>query len=153
MPVVDGQVHVARDDAQLLAGGGAVDVDRDHQGAVAVFRKPAREFAGGGGFAGALQADDEQDAGRLVGEAQLGFVAAEDLDQLVADDFDDLLGGRERHEHLFAHGLLLDIFDELFDNAEVDVGLEQGDADFAQGRVHVFGGEFAFAAQVFEDAL
>ena len=52
-----------------------------------------------------------------------------------------------------ARGLLLDGFDELFDDAEVHVGFEQGDADFAQGGVHVLGGEFALSAQSFEDAL
>ena len=120
---------------------------------VAVFRKPAGQLAGGGGFTGALQADDQDDAGRLVGEAQLGFVAAENLDQLIADDLDDLLGGRKRHEHFLAHGLLLDVFDELLDDAEVDVGFEQRDADLAQGGFHVLGRELAFAAQVFEDPL
>ena len=121
--------------------------------AVAVLRQPARQFAGGGGFARTLQADDQEDAGRLVGEAQLRFVAAEDLDQFVADDSDDLLGGREGREHFLAHGLLLDAFDELFDDFEIDVGFEQRHADFAQGRLHVFGGELAFAAQVLEDTL
>ena len=80
-----GSLDVARDDAQLLARGGAVDIDRNHHGAVAVLRQPARQFAGGSGLAGTLQADDQEDAGRLVGEAQLGFVAAEDLDQLFAE--------------------------------------------------------------------
>ncbi len=73
--------------------------------AMAVLRKPARQFAGGGGLARALQADDQEDAGRLVGEAQLGFVAAQDLDQLFVDDLDDLLRRRKRGEHFLAHGL------------------------------------------------
>ena len=100
-----------------------------------------------------MQADDQEHAGRLVGEAQLGFVAAQDLDQLVADDLDDLLGGRKRREHFLAHGLLLDVFDELLDDAEIDVGLEQRHADFAQGGFHVLGRELAFAAQVLENPL
>ncbi len=150
---VDGQVDVTGDDTQLLAGSGAVDIDRNHHRAVSVLRKPAGQLAGGGGFAGTLQAHDHDHAGRFVGEAQLGFVAAENLDQFVANDFDDLLGGGEGMQHFFAHRLCLDVFDELLDDAEVDVGFEQGDADFAQGRIHIFGREFAFAAQVFEDPL
>ena len=118
---------------QLLARGGTVDVHRNQHRTVAVLRKPARQFAGGGGLARALQADDHEDAGRLVGEAQLGFVAAEDLDQLFVDDLDDLLRGRKRREHFLAHRLFLDVFDELFDDPEVDVGFEQRHADFAQG--------------------
>ena len=91
--------------------------------------------------------------GGSLAKRSLDCVAAEDLDQLVADDLDDLLGGRKRGEHFLAHGLFLDVFDELLDNLEIDVGLEQRHADFAQGGFHVFGREFAFAAQVFEDPL
>jgi len=47
----------------------------------------------------------------------------------------------------------LDVLDELLDDAEVDVGLQQCDADLAQGRFHIFGRQFSFAAQVFEDPL
>ncbi len=120
---------------------------------MAVLREPARQFAGGGGFAGALQADDQKYAGRLVGEAQLRFVAAEDLDQFLVNDLDDLLRRRERHEHFLAHGFLFDIFDELFDNTEVDVGFEERHADLPQGGLHVFSRKFAFAAQILENPL
>ena len=47
----------------------------------------------------------------------------------------------------------LDVLDELFDNLEIDVGFEQRHADFAQGALHVFGRELAFAAQVLENPL
>ena len=49
--------------------------------------------------------------------------------------------------------LFLDGFDELLDDAEMDVGLEQRHADLAQRGVHVFGRQFPFAAQVFENPL
>ena len=61
--------------------------------------------------------------------------------------------GESAVEHFLAHGLLPDVFDELFDNLEIDVGFEQRHADFAQGALHVFGREFAFAAQVLENPL
>ena len=61
--------------------------------------------------------------------------------------------GRKRGEHFLAHGLFLDVFDELFDDLEIDVGFEQRHADFPQGGLHVFGRELAFAAQIFEDPL
>ena len=100
-----------------------------------------------------MQADDHEYAGRLVGHPQLGLMRAQHLDQFVADDFDDLLGGRKRGEHFLAERLFLDGFDELLDHAEVDVGFEQGDADFAQGGVHVLRREFALSAQSLEYAL
>ena len=80
-------------------------------------------------------------------------MAAQDAGQLIANDGDDLLGGREGGEHLLSHGLFLDGFDELLDDFEVDVGFEQRHADFAQSGLHVRRRELAFAAQVFEDPL
>ena len=47
----------------------------------------------------------------------------------------------------------LDVLDELLDDAEMDVGLEQRDADLAQRGFHVFRREFPFAAQVLENPL
>src|ERR1039458_9461762 len=103
--------------------------------------------------AGALQTDDEEDAGRIVGKAQFGFVAAEDLDQLFVNDLDDLLGGREGVENLLAHSLGFDVFDQLLDDFEVDVGFEEGHANFSQSYLHILSREFTFAAQVLEDPL
>src|SRR5262245_38593492 len=80
-------------------------------------------------------------------------MAAEDLDQLLVYDLDDLLGWRERRQHFFAHRLQFDVLDELFDNAEVDVGLEQRQTDFTQGALHVLGAELALAAKILEYAL
>jgi hypothetical protein len=120
---------------------------------VSALFEPACQLSGGGGFAGALEAGHQHDGGWLRGELELGGVAAEGLDQLVADDLDDHLGGRERGEHLGADGLDADAFDQLLDDLEVDVGFEQGKANFLQGLVHVLFGEGALAAEVFEGAL
>ena len=150
---IDWQTDVARDHLQLLARGRPVDIHRYHHGAMAVLREPARELAGGGGLTRALQADDHEDAGRLVGEAQARFVAAQNLDQLFLNDLDHLLRRRKGAEHFLAHGLDLDVLDELLDYFEIDVGFEQRHADFAQGAFHILGRELAFAAKVLEDAL
>ena len=80
-------------------------------------------------------------------------MAAQRLDQLIADDLDHLLGGRKRGEHLFALRLFLDGFDELLHHAEMDVGFEQRHANLAQRGVHILGRQFPFAAQVFENPL
>ena len=141
------------DDFELLAGGGAVDVDGDEQGAVAALFEPGGELAGGGGFAGALQAGHEDDGGGLGGEFEAGGVGAEGGDELVADDFDDLLGGGEGGGDFGAEGLGADVFDEVAGDVEVDVGLEEGDADLAEGVVDVLVGEGALAAEGLEGAL
>ncbi len=75
------------------------------------------------------------------------------VDEFVADDLDDLLGGREGGEHFGSDGLDADVLDEVADDVEVDVGFEQGDADFAQGFGDVFFSEGALAAEGLEGAL
>ena len=73
--------------------------------------------------------------------------------ELVANDFDHLLGGRERGEDFSADGLLANVLKEVGDDLEVDVGFKEGDANFAQGVGDVLFSERALAAKVFEDAL
>ena len=120
---------------------------------MAIARKPASQLAGGRGLARALEPDDQEDARRLIGISQLGFVAAQDLDQFLMNDLDDLLGGRKRGHHFLAHGLRLDVLDELLDHPEIDVGFQQRHANFTQGALHIFGRELAFATQVLENPL
>ena len=103
---VEARLDLLGDDFELLARGGAVDVDRDEHGTVTALLEPGGQLAGGGGFAGALQAGHENDRGRLGGEVEARGVFAEQGDELVADDLDDLLGGRERGEDFSADGLL-----------------------------------------------
>ncbi len=141
------------DDFELLAGGGTVDVDGDEHGAVATLFEPGGELAGGGGFAGALEAGHEDDGGRLGGEFEAGGVGAEGGDELVADDFDDLLGGRKGGGDFGAEGFGADFFDEVAGHVEVDVGLEEGDADLAESFGDVLVGEGALAAEGLEGAL
>ena len=88
--------------------------------------------------------------GAGLGVAQPAGLAAEDRDQLVVDDLDDLLGGVQRAADLLAAGPLLDRGDELLDHGQRDVRLEQRDADLARGGVDVGVGEPALAAEVLE---
>jgi hypothetical protein len=52
-----------------------------------------------------------------------------------------------------AEGLGADVLDEVFDDVEVDVGLEEGEADLAQGVGDVLVGDGALAAEGLEGAL
>ena len=115
--------------------------------------QPVRQLAGGGGLAGTLQAGHEHDGGRLRGELQLGRVFAENLDQFVAHDLDDLLARRKRGHDFLADGLGLNLVDELLDDFEVDVGFEQREADFAQRLLDIFFGEDGLSAEGLERAL
>ena len=150
---VEARLDLLGDDLELLARGGAVDVDRNEHGTVTTLFEPGGQLAGGRGFAGALQAGHENDGGRLGGEVEAGGISAEQGDELVANDFDHLLGGRERGEDFSADGFLADVLKKVGDDLEVDVGLKQGDANFAQSLGDVLFSERALAAKVLEDAL
>ena len=115
--------------------------------------QPVRQLARGGRLAGTLQARHQHDGRRLRGELHLGRVFAEDVDQLVANDLDHLLGGRERGHHFLAQRLLADVVDQFLDDLEVDVGFEQRHANFFQRFADVLFGKRALSAQVLECAL
>ena len=66
------------------------------------------------------------------------------------EDFDDLFAGFDGLEDVLAHGFFLDPGDEVLGDAEFDIGLQQGDADLAQGVGDVFFGDAADAAEVAE---
>jgi hypothetical protein len=84
------------------------------------FFEPLGELAGGGGLTGALQAGHEDDGGRLRGEVLKRAVSLPRMvDELVVDDFDDLLGGREGGGDLRAEGLGADVLDEVVDDVRL----------------------------------
>ena len=63
--------------------------------------------------------------------------AESSVDELVVDDLHDLLAGRQALEDLRPDRLLADARDEVLDDLEVDVGLEQGQADLAHRGIDV----------------
>ncbi len=72
---------------------------------------------------------------------------AEHGGELVVDDLDELLAGRDGAELRDADRFLLDALEELARELEVDVGLEQHAAHFAQPFFDVGFGEDAPTAQ------
>ena len=79
--------------------------------------------------------------------------AAEELDQLVVDNLDDLLARRERLEHVLAERPRLDAVDERPYDLEVDVSLEERHPYLAERLLNVVLREPSVAAHPVEDAL
>ena len=150
---VDLRADGGGDEAELLARGGTIDVDGDEHGAVPGFFEPAGEFGGGGGFAAALEAGHEDDAGGLRGFLEARGVLAEDVDEFVMDDFDDLLVRGEGGGDFPAEGAVADVVDDLGNDGERDVGLDEGEADFAEGVADVLVGDGALAAESLKGSL
>ena len=69
------------------------------------------------------------------------------------DDLHDLLAGGDRLHHLFAERSLAHLRDEVLDDLEVDVGLEQREADLAHRAGDRLLVEPAAAAEVAERGL
>ena len=89
----------------------------------------------------------------MAAEGELGVAAAHERDELLVHDLHDLLRRREALHDLGAERALLDVRDELAHDLEVDVGLEQRQADLAHGGVDVLGGELAVALEALHDPL
>jgi lipooligosaccharide transport system ATP-binding protein len=73
--------------------------------------------------------------------------------QLVVDDLDDLLTGSEALREIHPDQLVANSRHEVPDDAQVDVRLQQGQADLAQGFVDVGFAQAAAAAQPAEDRV
>ncbi len=91
------------------------------------------------------------DRRRRLNEIDLRIHRPHQLDQLVIDDLDHQLAGLEAADHFLAHGLLLDLFDKVFDDAKVDIGFEQRGAHLAHGIADVFLADAAPARQAAKD--
>ena len=78
-------------------------------------------------------------------------VRAQHLHELVVDDLDDLLAGRDRTDHLGPDGARPHLVGEGAHDLERHVGLEQRAADLAQRRVDVLLGQRAAARETVED--
>ena len=134
-----------RIDADLLAehgelfhGGRAAGIEGGHQGlALHHLGEPLGDFRRGRGFARALQTDHHDGDRRRRIEVDRVGGRPQGLDQLVMDDLDHHLAGRDRLDHLDADGALFELVDEAAHHVEGDVGLQEGAADFARRRIHV----------------
>src|SRR6185369_10737125 len=94
-----------------------------------------------------------EDAGGAAAEIQRRVLRPEQADELVIDDFDDLLAGLDALDDFLAERLLAHAIDEVAGDLEIDVCLEQRHAHLAQGIAHVGLGDFAEAAKVLENFL
>ena len=154
---VDGELEALAQDLELVDGGGAVDVGGDEERVVALLHEEAGELADGGGFAGALEAD-QHDPGRLAllravdarldGPHHVDQLALADGDEMIdGGDADGLALGLGLELDDLADGLGLDAIEELLGDVVVDVGLEQRQADVAQGLVDDLGGQLRLPGQ------
>jgi hypothetical protein len=86
-------------------------------------------------------------------EAELLVARAHEFGQLLVDDLDQLLTGRQAGQHLLAQRPLFDIGNELFDDPKVDIRFEERQAHLAQTFLDIALGQLAVALELLEDAV
>src|SRR5688572_14165575 len=91
-----------------------------------------RELRGRRRLARALEPAEEDDD-RGTAEDELRVARAHEVGELLVHDLDDLLARLEALEDVLAGGAFAHRPHELLDDLEVDVRLEQGEADLARG--------------------
>jgi hypothetical protein len=103
-----------------------------------------------GRLTGPLKADEQDDGRRLIGELERPVLLAEETDELVVDDLDQLLAGRDRGQDRFADRFRAHPLEELADDGQGDVGFEERETDLAQSFIHIRFGELSLAAETGE---
>jgi hypothetical protein len=103
----NGDVGLPGENGELFDGGGADQVAGNEANAAALFEEVAGEFAGAGGFAGAVEPDHE-DASALVVEAEFFGISSEQGDEFVVEYFDDLLARSDAPEDFLTESFVFD---------------------------------------------
>jgi hypothetical protein len=127
---------------ELVCGGGPIRVCGDEERPATDADDVPRELGGRRGLARPLEADENDDRG-AAREMEDPVARAEERGELLVDDRDDLLTGGEALEDLGAEGALADAGDEVLDDLEVDVRLEEREADLAHRGIDVRLGDAA----------
>ena len=151
----DGNPDLASQGAELLDRGGALQVGRDQQRALALGLEVGRDLRAGGRLARALHAGhhDHRRAARSPPSSNGAVLAAERHGELLVHDLHHLLAGREALHDLFGERSLADPRQEVVGHLERDVGLEQRGAHIGQRVVDLFGMELAAGTQLAEGAV
>ena len=138
---------------ELLLRRRAADVERGHQHfQLLAVGKTAGDLRRRRRLARALQADQHQRHRRRCVEIDRLRRRTQHLDQLVVDDLDDHLAGRDRADHVLADGAGAHLVGERAHHVERHVRLDQRAADLAHRLVDVGLRQRAALRQLVEDA-
>src|SRR5205814_1137942 len=105
-------------DFQLLDGGGTESVGSAEQDGTLFILVTVGEFADGGCFARAVDADHEDDGGRFGDARHRAFAGLQDFEQVLANQVAEFGGVRQ----LVAFYTLANAFENFVGGADADVG-------------------------------
>jgi hypothetical protein len=146
-----GRVHLdirfLADNRQLLNRRRATHIGRHHQWVPALPSEPQPQLAARRRFARTLEAQQKDDTRCWRVFRQSALSLAKQRQQFVPDDLDDLLDRRQALEHRLVRRLVPNAIDERLDDLEVDVRLEQRQADFPQRGLYMLVGQAHLAPE------
>ncbi len=137
-------------DLQLVDRVGTLQVRRDQQDFSALFRQPFAEFPGQSRFTSTLQAGQHEYGRAFAGLSEMQFpvLTTQNVNQLVVDDFHNLLGRVQSLRPSRPISLFLYSSGEILDDLQGHISLNQGAADIADGGVNVGFLQLALLAKV-----
>ena len=80
-------------------------------------------------------------------------LAAEQLNQFIVNNFNDLLAGRKAGQHLTANSLFSYRGNKIFDYGVVDISFKKGPAHFTHAVLNIFFRQLAMAAKFLENSF
>jgi hypothetical protein len=137
---------------ELLDRRGPLQIGGHQQRMPAPLGEPFGQLAGRRRLAGSLEAT-EQHHRRATGQLQLVPPFTQQDDQLVANDLYDLLCRCEALENILTKRLLAHPCHKGLDDLEVDIRLQQGQADLPHRRLEDFLRHSPLALETAEDVL
>ena len=135
---------------QLIDGSGTVDITGRQQRVFALLFHISGQFRTVGGLAGALQAHQHHEAGRLRRDVDLLIVRAHEGHELFVDDLDDLLRRVQRFQDIRAHGPFRHVLGKVLDDFIADVRFQKCQTHFPHRFLDVGIGQPALASQLFK---
>ena len=135
---------------QLLNGGRTINVGGYQKRLAPFLLELPGKLGRGCGFTRALQTG-HHDGHRLTAvKTQRFSLAAEQGDQFIVDNLNNLLARRKTGQNLLTNSLLRDSGDKLFDNLKVDISFQQRRTHFTHGLLNIVFSQLTVAAQLFE---
>ena len=129
---MDPDLDLAPERVELVHGGGPVHVGRHQERRLLLQLQPLGELARRGRLARALQSHQQDDGRRHRGVGDGRLLLAQQDDQLVVDDLDQLMPGPDFLERGETHGLGLHPLQKIPGQIEAHVGLEQDPPDLPE---------------------
>jgi hypothetical protein len=129
---VDRDLDLASELLELLYRRRALQVARHESGPFSLLPQKERQLGRGRRLARPLE-PGEEDHGRGSTERQPRVPGPHERGELLVDDLDHLLAGREALEHVLPERTLFDRGREALRNLEVDVRLEERESHLAHG--------------------